>query len=211
MNQILNTMEEQFFGANPSLNSQRSVIMSACNALIKTYEAGGKLLTCGNGGSCSDSEHIVGELMKGFMKMRPLSDKSKADFPPEDQNIANQLQYGLPAISLCAHSALISAFANDVDPDLVYAQQVYGYGVKGDILMGISTSGNAKNVVAALKTAKAKKMITIGLTGKDGGAFKSNCDYCIIAPHNETYRIQEFHIMIYHFICAYVEAYFFEV
>lgn len=203
-----------FFTAHPELVGAQNDIMRAAGALVEMYEKNGQLLVCGNGGSSADSDHIVGELMKGFMLRRPLAPEEQEEFGRtfggEGSRIAAALQQGLPAISLGAHAALISAFANDVDPGLVYAQQVYGYGRKQDVLVGISTSGNAQNVVAALKTARVKGMVSIGLTGRDGGAFKELCDICIVAPAEETYRIQEHHIVIYHFLCTYVEAYFFD-
>ncbi|MFV0411901.1 MAG: SIS domain-containing protein [Oscillospiraceae bacterium] len=203
-----------FFEKHPELVGAQNDIMRAAGALVEMYEKNGQLLVCGNGGSSADADHIVGELMKGFMLRRPLAlqeqQKFGQAFGNEGARIAAALQQGLPAISLGAHAALISAFANDVDPGLVYAQQVYGYGRKQDVLVGISTSGNAQNVVAALKTARVKEMVSIGLTGRDGGAFKELCDICIVAPAEETYRIQEHHIVIYHFLCTYVEAYFFD-
>lgn len=207
-------LEQQFFENNPKLFSSKENIMSACQSLIESFSQNGQLLVCGNGGSCADADHIVGEMMKGFLLKRPLSSREKDAFSKqlgaEGETIANQLQQALPSISLNVHSALMSAFENDVSAQLVYAQQVWGYGRTGDVLIGISTSGNAKNVLDALKTAKVKGIKTIGLTGRDGGEFAKVCDTCIIAPAEETYRIQEYHIKIYHFICAYVEAYFFE-
>lgn len=207
-------LEEQFFKSNSKLLALKKEIMITNQTLIDSFSQQGQLLVCGNGGSCADADHIVGEMMKGFLLQRPLSFEEKEDFMNvfglEGQGIADQLQQGLPTISLNVHSALISAFSNDVSPELTYAQQVWGYGRKGDVLIGISTSGNAKNVVAALKTAKVKGLKTIGLTGRDGGKLADICDTCIIAPANDTYLIQEYHIQIYHFICSYVEAYFFD-
>ena len=197
----------------PSLEVCEKDITDATNAIINCYKNGGKVLICGNGGSSADSGHIVGELMKGFLKMRPISDAQKAqmkenypDFPDE---MFPLLQGSLPAINLTENSVIISAFANDVDPDMSYAQQVLGYANKGDVLIGISTSGNAKNVAYAVKVARAKGAVTVGLTGKDGGILKNLCDTTIVVPQNETYKIQELHLPVYHYICAAVEAAFY--
>lgn len=197
----------------PSLKVCEDDITRATDAIIKCYENGGKVLICGNGGSSADSGHIVGELMKGFLKMRPLSDSQKSDmtanYPEFPEEMFSKLQGSLPAINLTENSVIISAFANDVDPDMSYAQQVLGYANKGDVLIGISTSGNAKNVANAVKVARAKGAVTIGLTGKDGGVLKSICDTTIVVPQNETYKIQELHLPVYHYICAAVEAAFY--
>ena len=207
-------MEEDFFALHTDLQGQRENILAACTALADMYRNNGALFTCGNGGSAADSEHIVGELMKGFLLRRPLPAKQQQAFQDlfgqQGADIAAKLQMALPAVSLTTHSALMSAFENDVDPTLVYAQQVYGYGNKGDALLGISTSGNAENVAAAVQAATVKGLITIGLTGRDGGKLKQLCDICIVAPAKDTYRIQEYHLVIYHFICAYLESVFFE-
>ena len=197
----------------PSLKVCEEEITRATDAIIQCYKNGGKVLICGNGGSSADSGHIVGELMKGFLKMRPISNAQKTDmtanYPEFPEDMFSKLQGSLPAINLTENSVIISAFANDVDPDMSYAQQVLGYADKGDILIGISTSGNAKNVANAVKVARAKGAGTIGLTGKDGGALKSICDTTIVVPQNETYKIQELHLPVYHYICAAVEAAFY--
>ena len=139
--------------------------------------------------------------MKGFLKLRPTNSNNE---------VVSKLQKGLPAISLCEASALLTAFCNDVDPNLIFAQQVLGLGKKEDILIGISTSGNAKNVDAAVETAKELGITVIGLTGKDGGLLGKKSDISIIAPENETFKIQECHLPIYHAICAAVEENFFK-
>lgn len=196
----------------PQLEVCKEDIEKAVQAIIKCYENGGKLLLCGNGGSCADCDHIVGELMKGFLKMRPLSQDQKnemAALSPEVSQFADKLQGGLPAIALPSITALNSAFCNDVDPELVYAQPVMAMGKPGDILIGISTSGNAKNVYAAAVTAKALGMTVIGLTGNTGGKLKAISDIAVCAPEKETYKIQELHLPAYHYICAAVEAHFF--
>lgn len=195
----------------PELEAATADIESATNKIIDCYKNGGKVLLCGNGGSAADCTHIVGELMKGFLKRRPtdctLAETLKAN--GADDELISKLQCGLPAINLCESSALITAYCNDVDPDYIFAQQVYGLGKKGDILIGLSTSGNAKNVNHAAKIAKALGLTVIGMTGEKGGLLKENADICIKAPHCETYRIQEYHLPIYHVICALVEEAFY--
>ena len=162
----------------PALAGMKEEIAGAFRILKESYENGGKLLVCGNGGSASDSDHIVGELMKGFYKKRPLSEEEKEKYG----ELAGHLQGALPAISLTGHPALSTAFLNDVDPEMVFAQQVYGYGREGDVLIAITTSGNSVNVLHAVKVAKAKGMKVIGLTGHDGGALKGLCEVCLIVP-----------------------------
>lgn len=206
---------ENFFADHDDLLFMKNDILNACNIILDTYKKGGKLLVCGNGGSCADSDHIVGELMKGFLLKRPLDsvykDKFREHFGKEGSEVAEKLQGSLPAISLTAHNALSTAYANDVDAMLVYAQQVMGYADKDDIVMGISTSGNAKNVYYALMAAKVKGAKSIALTGRDGGKLSAIADCTLIAPSYETYIIQEYHISIYHFICAFVESEMFEL
>lgn len=185
----------------PKLSAVAENTNKAIEAIINCYNNGGKVMLCGNGGSASDCSHIVGELMKGFLKLRPTNSNNE---------VVSKLQKGLPAISLCEASALLTAFCNDVDPNLIFAQQVLGLGKKEDILIGISTSGNAKNVDAAVETAKELGITVIGLTGKDGGLLGKKSDISIIAPENETFKIQECHLPIYHAICAAVEENFFK-
>ncbi len=191
----------------------REDIDMAKDMIIGCYEKGGKLLLAGNGGSAADCEHIVGELMKGFLLKRPLSDdlkeRMRARSPELEGAVLDKLQMGLPAISLTSINALNSAFANDVDPELMFAQSVFALGKAEDVLIAISTSGNAKNVAEAVKVAKGIGMKVIALTGRDGGALKKLSDVCVIAPECETFKIQELHLPIYHYICAAVEKYFF--
>lgn len=198
----------------PILENSKKEITEARDRVIKCYENGGKLLLCGNGGSCADCDHIVGELMKGFLKKRPLSEEQKAKMKENcsliDDGILDKLQNALPAIALPNIAALNSAFCNDVDPELIYAQSLMSLAKKGDVLIAISTSGNSKNVYAAAKTAKALGIDVIGLTGGTGGKLKEISDVCIIAPENETFKIQELHLPIYHYICASVEEHFFK-
>lgn len=196
-----------------NLENCKSAIWNSFVILRDSFASGGKLLLCGNGGSAADCEHIVGELMKSFLMERSLEEaerhKIKACFPDEWEYLSQGLQKALPAISLVSQTSLSSAYINDVNPDMFYAQQVYGYGKEGDVLLGISTSGNSKNVINALKIAKAFGLKTIGLTGKGGGKMKDICDAAIIAPASSTHEVQEFHLPIYHALCAMLEAYFF--
>ena len=182
----------------------------AYELLEACYEQGGKLLIAGNGGSCADAEHIVGELMKGFVKRREVSDSFAECLRNADEvrgaELAKKLQGGLPAIAL---TGLSTAYLNDVDGDLIFAQQTYGYGRPGDVLIGISTSGNAKNVMYAMTVAKALGMKTIGLTGKDGGALKREADVSVVVPETETFKIQELHLPVYHALCLMLEERFF--
>ena len=197
----------------PALSKCRPAIESAIRVLSDCYAAGGKLLVCGNGGSAADSDHIVGELMKGFLKRRPLGDDLRARLRAADPALgpalADCLQGALPAISLTAGAALLSAFSNDVRPELAYAQAAFGHGRKGDVLLGISTSGNASNVRSALVVGRAIGMTTVGLTGVGGGAMAGLCDILIAVPATRTFEIQELHLPVYHCLCAAVEERFF--
>lgn len=197
----------------PSLAFCKTEIGQAVKAMIRCYEHGGKVMICGNGGSCADADHIVGELMKGFLKKRPLSGEKKQEMltrcPELDGVLLGKLQGGLPAVSLCSLTALNSAFCNDVDPELIYAQSVLGLGDPGDILICISTSGNAKNVFAAAQVAKALGLTVIGLTGMGGGKLGKTADICICVPEKETFKVQELHLPVYHYLCAATEARFF--
>lgn len=197
----------------PVLTEIKDDIAKAAKEIINCYENGGKVLLCGNGGSCADCEHIVGELMKGFLKLRPVSEKKKEEMktnaPFIEDEILSKLQCGLPAISLPSMFALNSAFCNDVDPELIYAQPLMALGNKDDILIAISTSGNSKNVYGAVKVAKALDLRVIGLSGASGGKLKEIADVCICAPEEETFKIQELHLPIYHYLCAETETHFF--
>ena len=192
-----------------SLESAKEEITKAENTLINGLKNSNKLLICGNGGSCADCEHIVGELMKGFLSKRPIIEEQKkemkANCPEIDDKYLSLLQRAAPAISLPSFTALNTAFCNDVDPELIFAQGLMGLGKKDDILLCISTSGNSKNVVAAARTAKALGLKTIGLTGKTGGRLKSICDICICVPETETFKVQELHLPVYHYLCSRVE------
>ena len=198
----------------PTLSVCEAQIIAAKEALIRCFENGGKLLLCGNGGSCADCDHISGELMKGFLKMRPLSDGKKAEmrerFPAIDEKALSSLQYGLPAISLPSLTALNPAFSNDVDPELIYAQGVLALAVASDVLLAISTSGNSKSVTRAAEIARALGVTVIALTGKGGGWLAKIADVCICVPECETYKVQERHLPIYHALCAEIEKHFFK-
>lgn len=192
------------FERYPQLNTCAGEIEKALSLMIDTYKKGGKILVCGNGGSAADADHIVGELMKGFLKKREVTDEK---IP---QELREKLQGALPAISLCAHTALVTATANDNGADMIFAQQVYGYAKENDLLIAISTSGNSKNVVNAARVAKALGVKVIILTGEKGGELKSLSNVTICAPSTETYEIQEYHLPIYHYLCAKVEEEFFK-
>ncbi len=187
----------------------RSALEAAFEALTSCFRAGNKLLICGNGGSAADTEHIVGELMKGFRSRRPLPEADVARlrelYGNNGEDIARRLQGALPAISLVSQISLATAVANDVSADMVFAQQVFGYGRPGDALLAISTSGNAPNVINAVKVARALDVKTIALTG-EGGALKELTEISINVPGGDTARIQEYHMSIYHTLCAALEA-----
>jgi len=178
----------------PALAPAAAEIEAAVEAICQMHRAGGKLLLCGNGGSAADCEHISGELLKGFLQKRA---------PVED--VPQVLQRGVAAIPLPSLSASLSAFANDVEPSLVYAQLTYALGRRGDVFMGLSTSGNSRNVVEAAEVAKKQGLITVALTGDAGGRLADVCHIAIRVPEGETYLVQELHLPVYHAICAEVE------
>lgn len=181
----------------------------AFHILLKSIKQGGTVFTCGNGGSASDSEHIVGELMKGFLLLRPLptsaQERLKILYGNNGALLGRELQQGIPALSLVSGVSLHTAFANDVSAELVFAQQIWVLGKPGDVLWGLSTSGNSVNVNHALRTARARGMKTIGLTGGDGGEMAGLCDVELRVPAIETPRIQELHLPVYHALCAALE------
>ncbi|MDE6667056.1 MAG: SIS domain-containing protein [Clostridia bacterium] len=199
----------------PSLSVCKAEIIKAYNVLEECYTNGNKLLIAGNGGSCADAEHIVGELMKGFKLKRgcpaQFAEKLKNIDNTRGAELAESLQGGLPAIALDGHQALNTAFINDVAGGglLTYAQQVYGYGKAGDVLLGISTSGNSKNVMNATVVARALGIKVIGLTGANGGELATVADVAIKVPSTETYMIQELHLPVYHTLCLMLEEHFF--
>ncbi|HHV51109.1 MAG TPA: SIS domain-containing protein [Clostridiales bacterium] len=197
----------------PGLAVCKGDMEKAVEIIIACYENKGKLLICGNGGSSADSEHIVGELMKGFLKKRPISETQRTQMVSNFQPVAgllNKLQVGLPAIPLPALTGLNSAYCNDVDPEMVYAQSVLALARTEDVFLGISTSGNSKNVVNAAMVARSLNLAVITLTGESGGALRELSDVCIRVPASETYQVQELHLPVYHALCASVEAHFFD-
>ena len=197
----------------PELEEQRGNIIEAYKVLEECYINGGKLLVAGNGGSAADAEHIVGELMKGFkMPRKPRADfaeKLMAENRELGTVLADNLQEALPAIALDGHPALSTAYMNDCEPLLCFAQQVNGYGKAGDVFLGISTSGNSKNILYAATTAHAKGMKVIGMTGVKNNKLEKTSDVCIKVPQTETYMIQELHLPVYHCLCLMLEDEFF--
>lgn len=190
----------------PELAGAESSVQQAYETLRKCFRSGGKILLCGNGGSAADADHWAGELLKSFCSDRRLSKKARAGLRPA---IANKLEGALPAIPLTAFPAALTAFGNDVDPHLAYAQLTFALGARGDVFIGLSTSGNAKNVCAAAEVARAKGMKVLALTGASGGKLKPLSDVCICAPTKETYRAQEYHLPIYHCLSLMLEGEFF--
>jgi len=194
------------------LNVCKKDIEVAAKAMIESFNNGGKLLVAGNGGSCADSDHITGELLKSFCKKRiPSADfinQIKAIDADTGTYLADKLQGSLPAIALTNNTALMTASLNDVDGNVMFAQQVNGYGIKGDVFLGISTSGNSKDIIYSTVVAKARGLKTIALTGKTGGRLKTLAEICIVVPQNETFMIQELHLPVYHALCLEIEEAF---
>ena len=212
MNSYVETQLALLFERRPQLLPIRSEICKAFELLVDCYRCGGKLLACGNGGSCADSEHIVGELMKSFLLKRPIAKEIRTELEAQGEDghrLAEQLEGALPAIALGGHNALSTAFLNDKDPLLVYAQQIMGFGKPDDVLLTISTSGNAKNCVFAARTARALGMKIIALTGNRDSALSELADVTIRVPSTETYVVQEYHLSVYHTLCAMLEGEFF--
>ncbi|MBD3320232.1 MAG: SIS domain-containing protein [Chitinivibrionales bacterium] len=203
----------RLFNEYPLLHACRKEIEQAYSYISTCYQNGKKLLICGNGGSAADSEHIVGELMKGFVLKREIpvedQDRLRSSGAVDWQHLSSRLQRALPAICLSSQTSLTTAYSNDIGDDMVYAQQVYGYGAPGDVLLGISTSGNSPNVVNALKVARAFGVYTIGMTGEDGGVMNDFCDVIIRVPARMTFKVQELHMPVYHALCAMLEEEFF--
>lgn len=214
MNRESKELSEKFFKRHADLRGCRESIDAALASLVEAFRSGNKVLICGNGGSAADSEHIVGELMKGFRKPRRPAERSVGElaerFPKEGPLLAEKLQGALPAISLISQSSLCSAISNDSGAEMVFAQQVYGYGTKGDVLLALSTSGRAKNVLYSVITAKALGLISIGLTGRSDSPVSELCDVTIRVPAEDTAEVQEHHTKVYHHLCAVLEAEFFE-
>lgn len=200
----------------PALEVCKTSLYIAVDKICAGFRHGNKLITCGNGGSASDAFHIVGEMMKGFLLPRRIDEfepefvRRAEEFFPNDVNYFKaNLQCALPAISLVGETALTTAFANDKEPNLSFAQQLFGIGRSGDVLLAISTSGNSENVIYAVEVAKIMGITTIAMTGRRGGRLKHLSDHSICAPADSAYTIQEFHLPIYHMICIAAENEFF--
>ncbi len=204
---------DELISRYPSLSSCRDDIAAAYKLIEEAYENDKKLLIAGNGGSAADSEHIAGELMKRFKITRPcppeFAEKLKNIDQKRGENLAKNLERGLMAIPLVAHEALTTAYINDVDGLGVFAQQLYGFGRKGDVFLGISTSGNSQNVMSATVVARALGIKVVGLTGAKGGELAKVADVAIRVPETETYKIQELHLPVYHCLCLMLEDRFF--
>ena len=203
---------------HPALTACQDAIESARDLLTDTYRAGGKLLLCGNGGSAADCDHIAGELLKGFLSHRPLSEEDclalaeslpDGEADPDLYLLAGQLQGGFPAISLPAQTAALTAVCNDTDPALIFAQLTWALGQAGDTLVCLSTSGNSRNVVLAAKAAKTKGLRVLALTGENDSKLSEMADMTVRVPATDTYRVQEYHLPVYHYLCAAVEEAFF--
>ena len=197
----------------PALSDLRSRISDAAEMIIGCYNKGGKLLICGNGGSSADADHLAAELMKSFESVRPLEESFKNRLYEisgvRGKYLAAKLEHSLPAISLSSNTALTTAVSNDIDPSLVFAQQIIGYGNENDLLIGISTSGNSQNIVDACITARALNINVIGITGKTGGKMKQYCDVLVNVPETRTAMVQELHLPVLHTICRMIENHFY--
>ena len=205
---------DKLFNRYPELIVCSETIKRGVDLICQTYLNNGKILVCGNGGSCADSEHIVGELMKSFVLPRKMTDKDKVMFEEtlgeEADDFYKYLQRGIPAFSLCSQSGVMTAYNNDVNADMVYAQLLYASGKSEDLLIGISTSGNSKNVVNAVKTAKALGIKSLCLTGEKECLIDKYSDCVIKVPETETYKIQELHLPVYHYLCLEAEKRLFD-
>lgn len=206
---------ERMFKRFPELERLSAEFHQAYSILETSFFNDGTLFVCGNGGSASDGDHIVGELMKGFALKRPVTEEVQKSFDkalgPEAKDFASKLQMGLRAMSLNVHPAITSAFNNDVDPEMTYAQQLFVAGRPGDVYVGISTSGNSKNVLNGFKVAKARGLKSVLFTGERGGVCESYADCCLRAPSKETFVIQEYHLPMYHTLCLMIEERFYGV
>ena len=209
MNEYLDDLNRRY----PVLVESKKEIFDAYQMMRKCYQIGGKLLIAGNGGSSGDSEHIAGEIMKRFQRPRPIAPEFAERLRDIDEKRGSQLAYNLEqplmAIPLVAHESLVTAYMNDVDSIGVFAQQLLGYGRKGDVFLGISTSGNSQNILNAAVVAKALEVNVIALTGRSGGELADIADIAVKVPEDETYKIQELHLPVYHCWCMMLEEYFF--
>ena len=212
MKETVKKIYEELFERYPVLVGIKQNILNAFEITKNTYKNSGTLYCVGNGGSASDSEHIVGELLKSFKKHRLIDEKTAnvlSSYGEDGEYVLSQLEGSLPAVSLISQAAILTAFANDRSWDTAIAQQLYGLGKKGDCLVVLSTSGNSKNCVYAAMVAKSKEIKTVAFTGKSGGKLKEICDECICVPETETYKVQELHLPVYHCLCAMLEEEFF--
>ena len=212
MKETTKKIYEELFERYPSLSGSKENVLKAFEAIKLTYEQGGSLYCAGNGGSSSDCEHIVGELLKSFKKRRAVDEKTAnnlSSYGEDGEYILSKLEGSLPATSLISQTGILTAFANDKSWDTAIAQQLYGLGKQGDCLVVLSTSGNSKNCVYAVLVARAKGIKTIAFTGVAGGKLKDICDVAICVPEMETYKVQELHLPVYHCLCAMLEEEFF--
>ena len=213
MTDCVSSQLETLTARHPALAGAKADIAAAFEILAASFAAGGQLLIAGNGGSAADAEHIVGELMKSFVLPRTMDSDFRFAAESADPDLgpvlADGLQSALPAIALNAHTALGTAWLNDCAPELVYAQQVAGYGRPGDVLLGITTSGNSADILYAAVAARARGMKVIGLTGESGGRLAAQADVCVRVPERETFKVQELHLPVYHCLCLMLEAEFF--
>lgn len=200
----------------PELEVCRDELFAMVEMICESFRSGGKLITCGNGGSAADAMHIVGELMKSFRLPRNIDDfnpefvkRAQELFPADVEYFKANLQGTLPAVSLVGETSLITAFSNDVAPDLIFAQQVFGLGKAGDVLLAISTSGNSNNVLYAVEVAKIMGLKVVALTGRHGGRLKHLSNVAICVPADSAYTIQELHLPVYHMLCIAAETEFF--
>ena len=194
----------------------RGSLFAMIEIICEGFRGGGKLITCGNGGSAADAMHIVGELMKGFLLPRRIENfnpefvqRAQELFPTDVEYFKANLQSALPAVSLVSETSLLTAFANDVSPNLIFAQQIFGLGKRGDVLLAISTSGNSDNVLFAVEVAKIMGLKVVAMTGRRGGRLRHLSDVSICVPADSSYTIQEFHLPIYHMLCLAAENEFF--
>ncbi|MBE6538751.1 MAG: SIS domain-containing protein [Ruminococcaceae bacterium] len=213
MKESVKIIFEELFCRYPALTVCKDEVLKAYEAICETYEHGGCLFACGNGGSCSDSEHIIGELLKSFKfkrKIDPSLAEKLSAMGETGKALADTLEGSLPAVSLCGHPALTTAFLNDTEPMMTFAQQLLGLGKPGDTLIVISTSGNSKNCVYAATLAKAMGIKTVAMTGERESNLSDICDVTIRVPEMETFKVQEMHLPVYHALCAMTEETFFE-
>lgn len=213
MKESVKKIYDELISRYPELSACGNELIQAFETICRTYSGGGTLFTCGNGGSCSDSEHIVGELLKSFKFKRMISRdlaETLSGMGESGRELAETLEGALPAVSLCGHPALTTAFLNDTEPTMTFAQQLLGLGRAGDTLIVISTSGNSKNCVYAATLAKAMGIKTVAMTGKEDSKLSALCDIAIKAPETETFKVQEKHLPLYHALCAMLEEEFFE-